>query len=349
MKTQPSMKHPNAVGQFTLALLLVVTLILGGCGQNSELPLEIYWIDVEGGSSTLIVTPTREAVLMDAGWNREDARDALRIQAAMQDAGITEIDYFIASHFHGDHVGGTPAIASRVLVRQFFDHGDSVEQETEQGRPAWEAYLRAAQGRRRTVSPGDTLPLTGNVELSFVAANREVIGPAGAGTNRHCGAPMASEDLGENSRSVGYMVSVGDFEFLDLGDMTVDVQQSAACPENRLGVVDLLQVPHHGQDVAAELLWALEPTVAISNNGANKGGRADDLAIVQQIPRIEGFWQIHRAMAAPDNANTTAQMTANLTEEDDQGYWIKATIESSGEHYQITNARNGYSQIYQTK
>ena len=52
MKTQPSMKHPNAVGRFTLALLLVVTLILGGCGQNSELPLEIYWIDVEEQGKT---------------------------------------------------------------------------------------------------------------------------------------------------------------------------------------------------------------------------------------------------------------------------------------------------------
>ncbi|MED5534422.1 MAG: MBL fold metallo-hydrolase, partial [Pseudomonadota bacterium] len=284
------MKYPKAVGRLLSAVAVLSASSL--FAQNSELPLEIYWIDVEGGSSTLIVTPTREAVLMDAGWNREDARDALRIQAAMQDAGITEIDYFIASHFHGDHVGGVPAIARRVPIHQFRDHGDSVEQEIERSRLAWETYLSAAQGRRQTVRPGDALPLTGNVEFSFVAANREIIESAGASINRHCSAPMASEDLGENSHSVGYMVSVGDFEFLDLGDMTVDVQQSAACPENRLGIVDLLQVPHHSQDVAAELLWALEPTVAISNNGASKGGRADDLAIVQQIPRIEGFWQV---------------------------------------------------------
>ena len=85
------MKYPKAVGRLLSALSVLSASSL--FAQNSELPLEIYWIDVEGGSSTLIVTPTREAVLMDAGWNREDARDALRIQAAMQDAGITEIDY----------------------------------------------------------------------------------------------------------------------------------------------------------------------------------------------------------------------------------------------------------------
>ena len=36
--------------------------------------LDIYWIDVEGGAATLIVTPARESVLMDAGWSRPDAR-----------------------------------------------------------------------------------------------------------------------------------------------------------------------------------------------------------------------------------------------------------------------------------
>jgi len=340
------MKHFTTIGGLLGALTVLSSPPL--LAQDSEQPLQIYWIDVEGGSSTLIVTPTREAVLMDAGWNREDDRDAQRIQAAMQDAGITEIDYFIASHFHGDHVGGAPAIARRVPIRQFRDHGDSVEQETERGRPAWEAYLSAAQGKRGTVRPGDTLPLTG-VEFRFVAANREVVEAPGAGANPHCGTPMASEDLGENSRSVGYMVSLGDFEFLDLGDMTVDVQQTTACPGNRLGVVDLLQVPHHGQGVAAELLWALEPTVAVSNNGASKGGRSDDLATVQKSPGLEGFWQIHRAMAASEDVNTVARMTANLTEENDQGHWIKATIEADGERYQITNARNGYSQAYRTK
>ena len=97
------------------------------------------------------------------------------------------------------------------------------------------------------------------------------------------------------------------------------------------------------------MLWALEPTVAVSNNGASKGGRADDLATVQKSPGLEGFWQIHRAMAASEDVNTAARMTANLTEENDQGHWIKATIDADGERYQITNARNDYSQAYRTK
>ena len=339
------MKTFDIVGRLVVGLSIVSAPAL--FAQDAGDALQIYWIDVEGGSSTLLVTPGGEAVLMDAGWNREDARDARRIEAAMADAGVADIDYFIASHFHGDHVGGTPAIAQRVPITQFIDHGDSVESETERGRPAWEAYLSAAQGKRRTIRPGDALPLTG-VEFTFVVANREVI-EGGAGANPHCGGPMAPEDFGENSRSVGYQVTIGEFEFLDLGDITVDVQQSAACPTNRLGVVDLLQVPHHTQGVAAELLWALEPTVAVSNNGATKGGRAEDLAIVQQIPGLEGFWQVHHATAASADVNASPQMTANLTADNDQGHWIKATVDADGAGYRITNGRNGYSRTYTTR
>jgi len=90
---------------------------LGCDGPAQQATLDIYWIDVEGGAATLIVTPARESVLMDAGWDRDDERDAKRIEAAMTDAGITEIDYFIASHFHGDHVGGVPASADRAIHR----------------------------------------------------------------------------------------------------------------------------------------------------------------------------------------------------------------------------------------
>ena len=340
------MKKPIRIGWLILVTAGIYTPTL--FSQSAAEPLQIYWIDVEGGSSTLIVAPGGDSILVDAGWNREDARDAQRIQSAMADAGVSEINYFIASHFHGDHVGGTPALAKRIEIHQFFDHGESVEADTERGRVAWDTYLSAAQGNRQTVQPGDSLPLTG-ADFRFVSANREVINPSDSELNPLCGPDTVDEDLGENSRSVGYQITIGDFEFLDLGDMTADVQHSAACPRNRLGKVDVLQVPHHGTQLAAELIWALAPTVAVSNNGATKGGNANDLAKILQSPGLDGFWQVHYASAAPADLNAEAVMTANLTAENDQGHWIKATIDSDGTSYEITNDRNNYSKRYQTK
>ena len=157
---------------------------------------------------------------MDAGWNREDARDAARIQAALRDAGVDRLDFFIASHFHGDHVGGLAALAERVPIGQFIDHGDSVDHATERGRAVWRAYVDTAGDRRRTFRPGDKLPLRG-IEFSFVAAHGETLAEPlmPIGPNPHCGGSSAAPDeCGENPRSVGYLLSLGAFQLLDFGD-----------------------------------------------------------------------------------------------------------------------------------
>ena len=223
--------------------------------------LDIYWIDVEGGAATLIITPNQESILMDAGWGRDDERDAKRIQDAMTDADIDRIDYFITSHFHRDHVDGLPALADRVPIGQFIDHGDSVEQHRESGNASWNTYLSVAEGKRRTVQPGDKLRLEG-VDFSFVAARREIPEQplAPTGPNPYCQGAEPGDDLqGENASSVGYLLSLGAFQFLNLGDMTPNIQHQMACPENRLGIVDLYQIPHHGMRnaLSAALTWAV--------------------------------------------------------------------------------------------
>ena len=84
--------------------------------------LEIYFIDVEGGEATLVVTPSGESLLIDAGYGRT-SRDPERILAAAQDAGLERIDYLLVTHFHGDHVGGVPGLASRIPIGTFIDYG----------------------------------------------------------------------------------------------------------------------------------------------------------------------------------------------------------------------------------
>ncbi len=171
--------------------LLLLAIVFGLAALSAQTPLsdtlDIYWIDVEGGAATLVVTPRQESVLMDAGWGRPDDRDARRIEAAMRDANIDRIDYFIASHFHGDHTGGLPALAERVEIGQFLDYGETVEPDSDNSSQAFAAYLRAAEGNRRTVSPGDRLRLDG-VIFTFVTAGGEIPSRASsvAGPNVFC-------------------------------------------------------------------------------------------------------------------------------------------------------------------
>jgi beta-lactamase superfamily II metal-dependent hydrolase len=337
----------------TIILVLAIGPSTGLIRAQPPQTLDIYWIDVEGGAATLVVTPQGESVLMDAGWPRPDFRDTERIQAAMRDAGISAIDYLLVSHFHTDHVGGLPQLAERVPIGQVIDHGDSVEQGGEAGLALWRSYEAVADGRRRTVGPGDKLPLS-RMEFSFVAAHRQLVeSPERRRPNRRCdtATPPAVDDS-ENGHSLGYLLSLGAFQFLNLGDLTPDREYALACPENRLGVVDLWQVPHHGGygAIRPELAGALEPTVAVINNGPRKGGTPESLATAHSTAGVGDVWQSHRALSNAGAMNTDAELIANLTEEDDcEGHWIKATVQADGRAWTMTNARTGYSRNYQSK
>jgi beta-lactamase superfamily II metal-dependent hydrolase len=89
--------------------------------------LEIYFIDVEGGQATLLVSPSGESMLVDTGWAGFNHRDAGRIAAAAKAAGVKRIDYLVITHYHADHAGGLPQLAERLPIRNFVDHGAQTE------------------------------------------------------------------------------------------------------------------------------------------------------------------------------------------------------------------------------
>src|SRR5262244_3663533 len=90
-------------------LLAVIAIGLAAYPRAQSKGLDIYWIDVEGGAATLLVAPSGESLLYDSGYgppNTAGERDAMRIEAAVKQAGLKKIDYFVLSHFHADHAGG---------------------------------------------------------------------------------------------------------------------------------------------------------------------------------------------------------------------------------------------------
>src|SRR5262247_2087360 len=104
-----------------LALVLVPGMLIA-----QTRPLDIYWIDVEGGASTLIVSPTGESLLMDTGYEVGD-RDARRIVAAANAAGLEQIDHLVISHYHGDHVGGLAALSKMIPLGRYYGRGDKID------------------------------------------------------------------------------------------------------------------------------------------------------------------------------------------------------------------------------
>jgi len=87
-----------------LAATLLVELV--SAQPRARTSLDLYLIDVEGGNATLLVSPAGESLLIDtANGGAAAARDADRIMAAVRDAGVTQIDHLVTTHFHTDHIG----------------------------------------------------------------------------------------------------------------------------------------------------------------------------------------------------------------------------------------------------
>src|SRR5947199_1519194 len=102
---------------FGFYLSLLPALFAG----QSDGRLDVYWIDSEGGGSTLIVTPADQAVLIDSG--NPGGRDSARIfKVASEVAGIKRIDHYVTTHFHLDHFGGAAELSGKIPIGTVWDN-----------------------------------------------------------------------------------------------------------------------------------------------------------------------------------------------------------------------------------
>ena len=335
---------------FSIALVLFLTTLPSVArAADDAKALKIYFIDVEGGQSTLVVDPAGESLLVDTGWAGFNGRDADRIEAAAKSAGIHQIDVAVITHYHGDHVGGAPEIAKRIKIATFVDHGADVEN-SDRTRGGYNAYQQVAStGKRIIAKPGDQLPLKG-MRVQVVAAAGEAIkspvSGAGAANPLCASEPEAPVDSSENAQSVGMLITYGSFRFLDLGDLTKRKEKALVCPNNLLGTVDLYLTSHHGLDESnsKSMVHALHPRVAIMNNGAHKGGIPAAWQIVHDSPGLQALWQVHYAVDGGKDHNVADEFIANLGEKD-EGNFITVAAQANGT-FTVTNSRNNLSKTY---
>ena len=321
-----------------------VLLLLVGVAYSQPKLLQVYAIDVEGGQSTLIVSPSGQSLLIDTGWSGFNGRDADRIVAAAKTAGVTRLDYVLITHYHRDHVGGVPQLAERVKIGAFIDHGPNQE-DSDVTREDYSAYEKVVAGHKHlVVKPGERLPIKGIDVLVLTAAGDHIAKHLhGAGQpNPDCASePKPEADKTENARSLGVLITYRKFRMLDLGDLTKDKELELACPANLIGTVSLFIVTHHGfdQSNAKALVAAIHPEAAIIDNGAHKGASPEAWQIVHDVVGSDRVWQLHYAVDGGPEHNVDGKFIANPGENQDAGYDIKALANPDGT-FLIMNSRN---------
>ena len=320
--------------------------------QAERKALHVYFVDVEGGQATLLVTPAHQSLLIDTGWSGYGGRDADRIVAAAKRAGISKIDYVLITHFHTDHGGGVPQLTERIPVGTLIDHGVN----REPGNPAtvsvWDAYqkvLATGKFKHFVAKPGDTLPIRG-MKVTVVSADGELISnplPWAGQENGSCkDAEQSPADKTENGRSLGTLITFEKLRLLDLGDLTRDQEMKLMCPVNKLGQVDIYIVSHHGlaQSSSPSLVYGIAPRVAIMDNGAKKGGTPSVWDIVSKSPGIEDLWQLHYSEEGGAAHNVAAEFIAN-PDGPDAGNYVELTARPDGS-FGIFNSRTQKTKEY---
>jgi competence protein ComEC len=329
----------------------VITLLFAATlARGESKPLRVYSIDVEGGQSTLIVSPSGQSLLIDTGWPGFNGRDANRIVAATKAAGLKQIDYVLITHFHRDHVGGVPQLAERMKIGTFVDHGPNLE-DSDVTREDYAAYERVLPGHKHlVVKPGDHIPVKGLDVLVLTAAGEHIQNalPGAGKPNPACAdEPKPPTDTTENARSLGTLITYGKFRMLDLADLTKDKELELMCPNNRIGTVDLFIVSHHGwsQSDSNAFVSAIHPQAAVMNNGARKGGSPDVWTTINHVEGPDRFWQLHYSVEGGSEHNVAEKFIANPDEKNDAGYDIRVRAFSDGK-FEVWNSRNNHHVTY---
>lgn len=341
------------LGLTSLGLLALCSLAAAGSKDGR---FDVYWVDVEGGAATLMVTPAGESILIDSG--NPGLRDPNRIaHVATKVAGLQRIDHLITTHYHRDHYGGASSLSKLLPIGTVYDNGKFEGMPDDPGKD----YFEFKAEKRVVINPGDTIPVKQpskgkRVTLSCLGTRKTFItAKADDPDNATICATHRPKprDGSDNANSVATLIKFGGFSFYDGGDLTWNQEVKLVCPKNVVGEVDVYQITHHGLDSSNNpvLLQSLKPHVVIMNNGHTKGCMPEVFANLNATKSIDQIYQVHKNLR-PDGAvnNVADEFIANHKAADEcEGHYIKLSVAPDSESYTVSIPSSSHTKTFKTK
>jgi len=221
--------------------------------------LQVFYLDVGQGDSTLIRTPKGQNILIDGGDNHKGDE----VVDYLKQLGVKSLDAIIATHPDADHIGGLDTVIDAIPTKSVYAPRVSHTTNT------YKDFLLAVKNsglKIKTAKAGLTLPLEG-VTAEFIA-------------------PVADYGKDLNAWSAVLRVQYGNTSFLFTGDAETKSETDMLKRPDLLNA-DVLKVGHHGSDTSTSLkfLNAVNPKYAVISAGKdNKYGHPKS-AIVNRLKK----------------------------------------------------------------
>ena len=239
--------------------------------SGGELTVRVLDVGPVNGDSILISSPAGKTVLIDAG----DTTKGKAVVDALRRYNVQQLDYFIATHPHPDHVGGSAEVFKAVKVLNVIDNGQSpsassvqsVSKKTSAKQPPsltkfyddYKAALSASGAHYETARPRTKYDLGGGALLTVLAPCEPFF------TKEQ----MRTGGNEPNANSIVVRLDYGAFSMLLAGDAEEQTEHRLLTKELNLEA-RVLKVGHHGSKYAssADFLKRVKPEIAIVSCGA---------------------------------------------------------------------------------
>jgi beta-lactamase superfamily II metal-dependent hydrolase len=251
--------------------------------SGGELTIRILDVGPINGDSILITSPAGKTVLIDAG----DTTKSKAVVEALKRNNVQQLDYFIATHPHPDHIGGATEVFKAVKVLNVIDNGQlpSVAPQAtptpKQKQPApkppppnrrptkstsltqfyddYKAAVSSSGAHYETAKPGTKYDLGGGALLTILAPSEPFFTKD----------KMSTGGNETNANSIVARLDYGSFSMLLTGDAEEQTEHRLLTKELDLQT-KVIKISHHGSKYATskDFLNRVKPEVAIVSCGA---------------------------------------------------------------------------------
>ena len=248
----------------TLLLIIIISISLF---NKLDKKLEIHFIDVGQGDSSLIITPKGKKILIDGGGDENYNIGNNVLIPYLLSKKINTIDYIIVSHFDTDHVGGLISVAEHLKTKNII-----ISKQINNSKNLYN-LVKIANSKNINIiqiRENEIIDIEKDIKLLFLW-------------------PRSNEMVLENSlnnNSIVCKLYYNDFSILFTGDIEKESEKRIIKEyDKKILKSNVIKIAHHGSKTSttSNFIDTVSPSIALIGVGENNNFDHPNIEIINRL------------------------------------------------------------------